>query len=60
MTHLKEELESLNNHELSPIQSIKKKHLLHLIDILSNMTIKDIANLKRIIDLYKQPNILIN
>lgn len=57
MEFLKEELNSIEDNELSTINRIKKKHLIRLADICSKTKIKDSQNLQEIFKMYKQEKI---
>lgn len=57
MEYLKNELSNLNEEELSPLNRIKRKHLIRLAEICGKMRITDSQNLKSVFDKFKQPSI---
>lgn len=57
MEFLKQELESIEDEKLSALNKIKKKHLIRLANICSQMRIKDSHNLNEIFKMYKPERI---
>jgi hypothetical protein len=57
MEYLKNELSNLNEEELSPLNRIKRKHLIRMAEICGKMRITDSQNLKSVFDKFKQPSI---
>jgi len=57
MEYLKNELTNINEEELSPLNRIKRKHLIRLAEICGKMRITDSQNLKSVFDKFKQPSI---
>ena len=57
MEFLIDELNSIEDEQLSTINRIKKKHLIRLADICSKTKIKDSQNLHEIFKMYKQEKI---
>ena len=57
MEYLKNELRNLNEEELSPLNRIKRKHLIRMAEICGKMRITDSQNLKSVFDKFKQPSI---
>jgi hypothetical protein len=57
MEFLKKELDAIEDDQLSALNRIKKKHLIRLADICSQMKIKDSHNLNEIFKMYKPEKI---
>ncbi len=57
MEFLKKELDAIEDDQLSALNRIKKKHLIRLTDICSQMKIKDSHNLNEIFKMYKPEKI---
>lgn len=57
MEYLKKDIDSIDEDKLSPVNRIKKRHLVRVAGICGNMRIVDSQNLKMIYDMYKQPAI---
>jgi len=53
MEFLKKELEAVEDDKISSLNRIKKKHLIRIADICSQMRIKDSHNLCEIFQMYK-------
>lgn len=53
MEFLKKELENIDEETLNPTNKLKKKHLLRLTTIISNLRVTDSQNLKQVFDLFK-------
>ncbi len=57
MEFLKKELDAIEDDQLSALNRIKKKHLIRLAEICSQMKIKDSHNLNEIFKIYKPEKI---
>jgi hypothetical protein len=57
MEYLKTELETVDDEKLSALNKIKKKHMIRLAEICSQMRIKDSHNLNEIFKMYKPEKI---
>ena len=53
MEFIKKELENIDTEKLSPANRLKKKHLIRVADLCSNLRVVDSQNLKQVFDLYK-------
>ena len=51
------QLEGISNNEISPEQRLKKIRLLKLAELISHLQINDSANLKKVIDMYKNEKV---
>lgn len=57
MEYIKEELEKIQDEELSPANRLKKKHLIKVSDVIGKMRVTDSQNLKRVFEVNKHPSI---